>query len=161
MARLSMDVSRSWCLPRILTDIPTGRPLKIEFITDNAPSPASQLQQPQPLTLLQRLGDPVSNWPVASTSTTSPTKPVSKKNLCVHPTHIYCAHRHAHCISLGFSTGKPVPVAPTSAAQPSRRQRMKKGPKRLKKREPVTAAQLDQDMDAYRTAATPGTDLVA
>ncbi|KAJ2915412.1 hypothetical protein MD484_g4975, partial [Candolleomyces efflorescens] len=108
------------------------RPLKIEFITDNSPSATTQPQQPQPLTLLQRLGEPVSNWPGASTSATPPTKAASKKTF----------------------TGKPALVAPTLAAQPSRRQRIKKGPKRLKKREPVTAAQLDQDMDAYRTVVS-------
>ncbi|RXW22091.1 hypothetical protein EST38_g3756 [Candolleomyces aberdarensis] len=104
------------------------RPLKIEFITDDIPSAASQ-PQPKPLTLLERLGEPVSNAPVASTSAMPAAKPASKKN----------------------PSGKPAPVAPVPATQAVRRQRMKKGPKRLKKREPVTAAQLDQDMDTYRT----------
>ncbi|KAJ2935026.1 hypothetical protein H1R20_g2061, partial [Candolleomyces eurysporus] len=101
------------------------RPLKIEFITDDIPSAASQ-PQPKPLTLLERLGEPVTNVPIASTPA---AKPASKKN----------------------SSGKPAPVPPVPETQPVRRQRMKKGPKRLNKREPVTAAQLDQDMDVYRT----------
>lgn len=41
---------------------------------------------------------------------------------------------------------KPAPIPP-------RRLRVKKGPKRLKKREPVTIADLDKEMDEYRSAA--------
>lgn len=50
-------------------------------------------------------------------------------------------------------TPRAVPAPAKPAPIPPRRFRQKKGPKRLKKREPVTVADLDKEMEDYRASA--------
>ncbi|CCL99207.1 uncharacterized protein FIBRA_01222 [Fibroporia radiculosa] len=110
------------------------RPIKIEIIHDD--EEASQAP-PKPLSLLDRIGKPVTTAPAAP----APTRPVA--------------------------TPKPIPVAQPRKQQPVKvqaptprplvitakaRLRQKKGPKRIKKKA-VSAAELDQEMEDYRASA--------
>jgi THO complex subunit 4 len=110
------------------------RPIKIEIISDGVSSPISRVPPPT-LTLLNRLSP-------ANTSTTG-------------------------SLTENINSAGPGPATPTgprsdlfrprivvkAAAVPPRRIRQKKGPKRLKKRAPLTIDDLDKEMEEYRAAA--------
>jgi len=106
------------------------RPIKIEIISDGASSSIPRGPPPVP-TLLNRLG-------LANTIITGlPTNP--GPNL-VTPTAPRSVPFHPRLAV------KPAPIPP-------RRIRQKKGPNRLKKKQPLTIDDLDRDMEAYRAAA--------
>ncbi|KIM47157.1 hypothetical protein M413DRAFT_270472 [Hebeloma cylindrosporum] len=108
------------------------RPIKIEILLDGTPSPAAAQVAP-PRTLLNRL-EPAS--PATSTQQILVQAAASKsapRPLNVTPRAVP-------------APAKPVPIPP-------RRFRQKKGPKRLKKKEPVTVADLDKEMEDYRASA--------
>ncbi|EDR08263.1 uncharacterized protein LACBIDRAFT_297749 [Laccaria bicolor S238N-H82] len=117
------------------------RNIKIEVIVDGVPHNMGAPRGPPPLpTLLTRLGGAPAAastllvaTPMAGPSTVTPRAgPVSRL-----PQHSMKAR-----------------IAPVvAAAVPPRRIRQKKGPKRLKKRAPMTVDDLDKDMEDYRASA--------
>ncbi|KAF8155531.1 hypothetical protein B0H34DRAFT_713663 [Crassisporium funariophilum] len=120
------------------------RPIKIEIISDGGPSTSSILPgPPAPPTLLNRLAP--ANAPIAKTylpvNASTPTGPRHERTI------------HARVASA------PVRSNVKTAPLPPRRFRQKKGPKRLKKRDPATVADLDKEMEDYRAAAPEYQDL--
>ncbi|TEB34360.1 hypothetical protein FA13DRAFT_1753875 [Coprinellus micaceus] len=106
------------------------KPLKIEIVLDEIPPAAPSSG---PLSLLQRLSGPTAAQPAP------PVVPASQKVPPKGPAK-----------KLPPSTA---PLAPRVApAAPVRPRKVKKGPKRLQKK-PVTAADLDQEMDEYQKQA--------
>ncbi|KIK06397.1 hypothetical protein K443DRAFT_3172 [Laccaria amethystina LaAM-08-1] len=131
---LSSSAASIWIIGGI------GRPIKIEVIVDGVPHMGASKGPPPPPTLLTRLGGAPAAastsliaTPMAGPSTVTPrVEPVSKL-----PQHSMKAR-----------------IAPVvAAAVPPRRIRQKKGPKRLKKRAPLTVDGLDKDMEDYRASA--------
>ncbi|KAJ3509228.1 hypothetical protein NLJ89_g5334 [Agrocybe chaxingu] len=105
------------------------RAIKIELMVDKSSVPLSG--PPPTLTLLNRLAPAPTPPNGVAPSTSTPTAP----RVPARP-----------------QTQRSVPIV-KPAAIPPRRIKQKKGPKRLKKREAVTVADLDKEMEDYRAAA--------
>jgi THO complex subunit 4 len=105
------------------------RPIKIEILLDDNPAPKP------PQTLLNRL---------------APAAPVRQtQGIRVPPAEVSTSTLPRPLKATPQTTSaqaKPTPIPP-------RRLRQKKGPKRLKKREQKTVADLDKEMDEYRASA--------
>ncbi|KAG6843579.1 hypothetical protein H0H93_000589 [Arthromyces matolae] len=110
------------------------RPLKIEFISEAAQSSSGTPEgPPQAPTLLDRIGNVGKSQSTAVNGVSRPIQPFQ-------PPIRRPAQMHA----------PPYP----SIAVPPRHVRQKKGPRRIKKlRVPVSAAQLDKEMEDYRAGA--------
>ncbi|KII87589.1 hypothetical protein PLICRDRAFT_42096 [Plicaturopsis crispa FD-325 SS-3] len=102
------------------------RPIKVEIVTDGVPQAARPPPQSTP-SLLNRLGGIVNNQP-----------PTVARPQAGPPTHAPTQPRSRQAT-------KPAP----HLANVPRKARQKKGPKRVKK----SVAQLDAEMDDYRSAA--------
>ncbi|PPQ67210.1 hypothetical protein CVT26_007283 [Gymnopilus dilepis] len=115
------------------------RRLKVEILLDGMPSSAAPaIKFPTPPSLLDRLAPPPSD---AATTESGPSAKPSLR-----------------------TASRPLNVTPASADEipiPPRRMKQKKGPKRLKKRMPVTVADLDREMDDYRASATLTSSLIS
>ncbi|KAF6745400.1 hypothetical protein DFP72DRAFT_51299 [Ephemerocybe angulata] len=127
------------------------KPLKIEIVTDEVPSATAGGAQPaasQPLTLLQRLGGLAA---VTSPAPTAGPAPQARPLNHLLPTG---APRNHILVPKTRVPGRPFVPVPVSmpVMAPRRRTTVKKGPKRLQKK-PLSAAELDQEMEEYRKDA--------
>ncbi|KAI0346681.1 hypothetical protein BDW22DRAFT_1352844 [Trametopsis cervina] len=111
------------------------KPIKIEIIKDEdaptqAPTGAAHAAPQQPQSLLQRLGG------IAPTNGKAPTLPPIQ------------AKRQAQAVAK-IAQAAPAALQPRTHVAGSRKLRQKKGAKRVKKG-PMTVAQLDAEMEAYK-----------
>ncbi|KAH0578290.1 hypothetical protein H2248_003916 [Termitomyces sp. 'cryptogamus'] len=110
----------------------SGRPLKIELITEGTQLYGAQTGPPPTPSLLNRIGNPAKTQPSAANGVTSTIFPHAQK---------------------ARSQMQIVPPPNAAIPVPPRRIRQKKGPKRIKKRAAITIDQLDKEMEDYRAAA--------
>ncbi|GJE85218.1 RNA recognition motif (RRM) domain-containing protein [Phanerochaete sordida] len=106
------------------------RPIKIEIIKDEDDTPKANGVPHAAPSLLQRIAGPKPIFPAQP----QPAKQPNKKTKAAPA-----------------PAPAPVAAAPRVAANPAKKQRRKKGPKRVKKT--VTVADLDAEMEDYRAQA--------